>query len=100
MSVDVVLNAELVCVNCGYSLRGLEEDEACPECGLLVTESLRPELISLHDTNCLKRIRLGFCLWFVSLVGVVISPGWYFVVEAMLNAVAHNTALALSLIHI
>ncbi len=32
------------CVECDYSLEGLERDGVCPECGLAISKSLRPPL--------------------------------------------------------
>jgi hypothetical protein len=48
------------CYRCGYDLRGIADDQACPECGLLAQRSRR-ETDELHHTrpNWLKRLSLG-----------------------------------------
>lgn len=37
----VPLDADTPCVRCGYNVRGLTEEQACPECGLGVGRSVR-----------------------------------------------------------
>lgn len=38
--------AELLCVTCGYALRGLDHDGMCPECGTPIERSLRGDLLA------------------------------------------------------
>lgn len=41
------------CDSCGYSLRGMDIDSVCPECGRSIRASLRPTIIRFDDTETL-----------------------------------------------
>jgi serine/threonine protein kinase len=47
------------CVGCDYNLCGLSRDGRCPECGVPVAESLRPELLQFADPMWLKTVSRG-----------------------------------------
>jgi len=49
----------LHCRDCGYDLRGLSDDAACPECGLAVAESKRPGHLFHGPPAWLRRLRWG-----------------------------------------
>ena len=51
--------ADLHCVRCGYHLRELAEDGACPECGTAVARSMHGDLLSAADPAWLRRIYRG-----------------------------------------
>ncbi len=58
----------LGCVGCGYDLRGLELDGACPECATPVAESTNPERLVFADRTWLRIVNAGvlvsvFLLW-------------------------------------
>jgi hypothetical protein len=52
---------DAVCIGCGYMLRGLGPGSACPECGLAVRRSLRPDSPWL-DRAWLRQLRTGSLL--------------------------------------
>lgn len=62
------------CHRCGYSLRGLPDDGACPECGHSILESLRapPDLTQL-PARWLGRVRVGLILALAGWLGLVIA---------------------------
>ncbi len=62
------------CYRCGYDLRGIADDQACPECGLLAQRSRR-ESDELHLTRpgWLKRLSLG--VWTILLGLATFSVG-------------------------
>jgi hypothetical protein len=50
---------DVLCIACGYSLRGLSAEGDCPECGLPVEKSLRGNRLADADPGWLKRIARG-----------------------------------------
>ncbi|MHC4218780.1 MAG: hypothetical protein ACYSU7_10040 [Planctomycetota bacterium] len=60
------------CSRCGYNLRGLLPEERCPECGALVTESLRQPTLHCHYNRRLIRIWL-LCLIIVGLIVLLLQ---------------------------
>jgi hypothetical protein len=50
---------KILCIACGYDLRGLAEDGACPECGTSVARSRMGDRLAGADPGWLKRIALG-----------------------------------------
>lgn len=64
------------CYRCGYALRGIADDQACPECGLVALRSRRPS-DELHDTRprWLRRLALGAGLILLAILSV---PAWPF----------------------
>ena len=56
------LTDDLLCIRCGYSLRGLQEGSRCPECGTAITQSLRGDLLSAADSAWLQRVYRGQAL--------------------------------------
>ncbi|GMU83674.1 MAG: hypothetical protein AMXMBFR47_35440 [Planctomycetota bacterium] len=62
------------CRGCGYLLRGLPDDGACPECGHSILDSLRapPDLTQL-PARCLGRVRAGLYLALAGWLGLGIA---------------------------
>jgi len=54
------------CYRCGYDLRGIANDRACPECGLLAERSRRVS-DELHDTRPRWLSRLSRGVWLILL---------------------------------
>jgi len=63
------------CYRCGYVLRGIGDDQPCPECGLLARRSRRPS-DELHYTRprWLRRVSRGSNLLLLAILLIVISP--------------------------
>ena len=63
------------CYRCGYDLRGIANDRACPECGLLAERSRRVS-DELHNTRprWLRKLARGVWLMLLSLVMLFVLP--------------------------
>jgi hypothetical protein len=61
-AADVFVTEDMLCVHCGYNVRGLPVDGRCPECGTPVSWSLRGDLLRHADPEWLDRLRLGTVL--------------------------------------
>jgi predicted RNA-binding Zn-ribbon protein involved in translation (DUF1610 family) len=92
---------DLSCTNCGYSLRTLEADSVCPECGRAVAESIEalrrraarfgPPLRA-HSAAWLRTAGIGLLLFLAGgamrlLVDRMILPPAYWVMLAVSDAV-------------
>src|SRR5580765_3129732 len=71
------------CYRCGYDLRGIADDQPCPECGLLARRSRRPT-DELHNSRprWLRRISRGANL---ILLAILIAAVWPFLWPAVLE---------------
>lgn len=73
------LIADLSCRRCGYNLRGLREEGACPECGSAVGLSTRGNFLRFADPKWVETIAKGIriILWgiLVSIFGNCIAGG-------------------------
>jgi len=73
------------CYRCGYDLRGIEDDQPCPECGLLAQRSRRTT-DELHDTRprWLRSISRGANL---ILAAIVFAFAWTFAHNLLLESI-------------
>lgn len=53
---DGPLAGALLCVSCGYDLRGLDVDGNCPECGASIEISMHPAWLLAADSSWLARV--------------------------------------------
>jgi hypothetical protein len=63
------------CFRCGYDLRGIEDEQPCPECGLLAARSRRAT-DELHNTRprWLRRLGWGVRLMLLAIVLAAVWP--------------------------
>jgi hypothetical protein len=57
-----LIEVDSPCMSCGYNLRGLQTDSNCPECGHIISASLRGDLLRFSDPSWLAQLRLGASL--------------------------------------
>jgi hypothetical protein len=60
-----ILEDDLACFSCGYNLRGLSPDGACPECGATVERSTRDHLLRFCDPKWVDQLASGMKLLIV-----------------------------------
>lgn len=65
--------ASLLCIRCGYCLRGLVPSGVCPECALPIADSLAHRRLGLSSPSYLATLRTGAMLAIVAMAGLVIS---------------------------
>lgn len=67
MSTAPRIQTHLACGRCGYDLVGLKFDQACPECGLLISASASRGDLQYAATWWLRSLRTGLTLLLASL---------------------------------
>lgn len=84
---------DVLCLGCGYMLRGLDPAGACPECGQAIARSLGPAHLCDLDSQWLRRVRRGLRLVAGGLLLLIVLP--LAVLSAMINyGLAHDLLLA------
>ncbi len=73
-SPDQSSSAALVCVRCGYSLHGLPEDGACPECALSVLWMRDSWPLHAAPDAWLRRVQIGYNLVIVVVLNLLALP--------------------------
>ena len=58
-----ILEDDLACLACGYNLRGLLPDGACPECGTAVGRSTHGNLLRFCDPRRISARALNPATW-------------------------------------
>ncbi len=69
------ITRDLACFGCGYNLRTMPLDAACPECGLAVRDSVRPYIVDPADVATYRRWQRGVRQLSISLVMIAAMPG-------------------------
>lgn len=59
---SITIRRELRCIGCGYILRSLTYADPCPECGTLVQQSDKGDLLIFADIPWLQRMRTAVVL--------------------------------------
>lgn len=72
LDADGRVCVDLSCLKCGYNLRSLANDGKCPECGLLVTHSVRGDLLKYSDRTWVRRLATGAALLLAGVIGLAI----------------------------
>lgn len=62
------IEQDIACIHCGYNLRALYPDGRCPECGAVIGESLRGDLLKFTDADWLERLAFGIRLKLLNIV--------------------------------
>ncbi|MCC6360529.1 MAG: hypothetical protein IT450_17460 [Phycisphaerales bacterium] len=65
---------DVLCLGCGYMLRGLNPAGACPECGQPIAQSLGPANLCDLDSQWLRRVRRGLRVVAGGLLLFIIVP--------------------------
>jgi hypothetical protein len=66
------LAEDLPCQECGYNLRGLAEEDRCPECAAPVNGSTRRDLLRFADPRWLQRLALGSRIIVIACVSIIV----------------------------
>ena len=76
---------DLPCLHCGYNLRGLGPEAACPECASAVGRSIQGDLLRFCDPDWLARLAKGLLL---IIIGVLAELALViFIIALFFNAV-------------
>ncbi len=65
------VDRDVPCAGCGYNVRHLGVDRACPECGASLGPTLDPTRLVFADPRWLRRLRIGLI---VLAIGVTVQP--------------------------
>ncbi|HEY3244678.1 MAG TPA: hypothetical protein VGM03_15160 [Phycisphaerae bacterium] len=69
--VSAPISSELLCVGCGYNLRGLGSNGRCPECNTPIRRSARGDRLEYADPLWLDRVHRGVATFQGAALGVM-----------------------------
>lgn len=69
---DGRISENLHCRGCGYNLRGLRAEGACPECDVSIALSIREGLLRYADPDWLERLARGALTVLVSYIAITV----------------------------
>ncbi len=86
-----IVDRNVACASCGYNLRSLRVDGACPECGIAVNRTIDGDWLRYADREWLKRIavalgRVCFC-WKLMLGSVIVAFAFPLVVNRLVDRI-------------
>ncbi len=88
-SIARQLTGELICIGCGYNLRGLSIRERCPECGMSIRATLLgivdPHAEELEALNFPKLSGNGIVLWSIGAL-VACCSVWVLRIDEIIRA--------------
>ena len=67
------LETDIACRRCGYNLRGLREQMACPECGTAVGLSTRGDFLRYADPKWVETIARGVSLMLWGILAAIVA---------------------------
>ncbi len=83
------LTGELICIGCGYNLRGLSIREVCPECGMSIRATLLgivdPKAEELDDLSSPGLVGNGIVLWSVGALVACLAV-WVLRIDELVRA--------------
>lgn len=83
---DGRLETDLICVGCGYNLRGQLPDGNCPECGEPVEKSLKSDYLRYANLGWLRSVKSGLSMIIIAtLAGLVVNGLFQLIARAVLS---------------
>lgn len=87
------LIADIACRRCGYNLRGLREEGACPECGSAVGLSTRGDFLRFASPTWVNKLAFGLSIILWSILFSILSYCAVFSVAALAPGMAPATLI-------
>lgn len=70
---DIDLSStDLGCIRCGYNLRGLSPEGACPECGAPIAQSLQGDLLEFSSPEYLSSLHRGVVVVLAAIIAQIL----------------------------